>query len=60
MGLEGWGLDVPCQATRDLVTQATLAFQEGGENTPEAEAVKTDWASIARQFWSKSAEEKDK
>ena len=54
----GWGLDVPCQATRDLVTQATLAFQDGEDQTPQAEAAKTDWASIARAFWAKSAEER--
>ena len=38
----GQGYIVANQATRDLVTQATLAFQEGADS-PEAKQCKSDW-----------------
>ena len=41
------------QATRDLVTAATLAFQDGDEVAQEA--AKQSWKDVARRYWAKSA-----
>jgi len=46
----------PCQATRDLVTQATMAYQDS-DNTIDAQNAKAAWRDIARDFLAKSAED---
>ena len=47
------------QATRDIITSATLAFQND-ENKTDQEKAKASWRSLADDFWSQTAAESDK